>query len=122
MCSWNLGALSLGIVLERKALATALADFFAGASTAIAEGLTKDSANVSDPISLPEGMTLQIASARLAEMAAVVYESIGATNRVRRAARAGCAVWCRDLRDPRTREESRYPSAQRRASLSQSRP
>ena len=80
MCSWNLGALSLGIVLERKALATALADFFAGASTAIGEGLTKDPAKVSDPISLPEGVTLQIASARLAEMAAVVYASIGATN------------------------------------------
>lgn len=80
MYSWNLGALSLGIVLERKPLAIALADFFAGASTAIADGLTRDPANVSDPISLPEGVTLQIASTRLAEMASVVYEAIGATN------------------------------------------
>jgi hypothetical protein len=75
MCSWNLGALSLAIVLERRALAAALAEFFNGASMAIAQGLTADPAKVSDPIALPDGVSLRMASARLAEMAGIINEA-----------------------------------------------
>lgn len=78
MCSWNLGALSLEHVTERKPLAQGLAEFLDGAAAAIARSLTDDPAGVTGPIKLPDGMTQDVASAKLAAMAAVVWQAVNA--------------------------------------------
>jgi hypothetical protein len=78
MCPWNLSALALGLVHETKPLATALAEFFEGTSHEIAHGLTDDPAHVADPIELPDGVTQQMASTRLSEMAEIIQASIQA--------------------------------------------
>jgi hypothetical protein len=75
MCSWNLSALALEIVDETKPLSAALMEYFAEASAAISQGLTEDpSPAVDEPIKLP-GVTTEMASLRLAEMAAVIEEA-----------------------------------------------
>ena len=76
ICSWNLSALSLDLVHVRRALATALADFFDDAASSIARELTDDPAGVAGVIHLPDGVTQDRAARRLAEMAAVIREAI----------------------------------------------
>lgn len=78
VCSWNLGALSLYYVTERRPLAQGLAEFLDGASAAIARSLTDDPAGVAGQIKLPDGMTQDVASAKLAAMAAVVWQAVNA--------------------------------------------
>lgn len=75
ICSWNLSALSLDLVDERRALATALADFFDRVANSIARQLTDDPAGVAGPIQLPDGVSQEQAARRLAEMAAAVWEA-----------------------------------------------
>ena len=76
MCSWNLSALALEIVEEVRPISDALLEFFAQASAEIARGLTEDPSPVVDePINLPDDVTLEGASRRLAEMAAVIEEA-----------------------------------------------
>jgi hypothetical protein len=76
MCSWNLSALSLDLVSERKPLAHGLAELLHGASLAIASSLTDDPAGVAGPIKLPDGMTQETAAAKLAAMADAVSEAV----------------------------------------------
>lgn len=79
MCSWNLSALALELVEEPAPLAEGLAALFAGASSEIGIGLTEDPSPVIDePIELPEGVTLDMASRRLEEMANVVEAALAA--------------------------------------------
>jgi hypothetical protein len=73
MCSWNLSALALDYFEEVTSLSEGLEGFFTHAAQEIAVRLTEDPSDVvTDPIKLPEGVTQEQASARLAEMAAVV--------------------------------------------------
>jgi hypothetical protein len=73
MCSWNLSALALEYFETATTLSEGLEGFLADASEQIAHGLTEDPSDViEDPIKLPKGVTQEQASARLAEMAAVV--------------------------------------------------
>jgi hypothetical protein len=73
MCSWNLSALALEIVDDLAPTADGLACFFEAASNHIRHGLTLDpSPVVQEPIGLPEGVSLQLASQRLGEMAGIV--------------------------------------------------
>jgi hypothetical protein len=78
MCSWNLSALSLDLVEERKPLALGFAELLVGASTSIATGLTDDPARVAGPIQLPNGLTQEVSAARLGEMASVVKQALTA--------------------------------------------
>jgi hypothetical protein len=76
MCSWNLSALALDVVDEIRPISEALMEFFAESSAEIAEGLTTDpSPIVEEPIKLPDGVTLDMASRRLAEMAWVIDQA-----------------------------------------------
>ncbi len=73
VCSWNRSALALEYFEEVTTLSEGLERFLAYASDQIALILTPDPSDViTDPIKLPKGVTQQQASARLAEMAAVV--------------------------------------------------
>lgn len=73
MCSWNLSALALEFFEEVTSLSDGLEGFFTYASQQIAKHLTEDPSDaITDPIKLPQGVTQEQASARLAEMAAVV--------------------------------------------------
>lgn len=73
MCSWNLSALALAYFDEVSTLSEGLERFLTYASEQIALSLTSDPSDViTDPIKLPKGVTQEQASARLAEMAAVV--------------------------------------------------
>jgi hypothetical protein len=76
ICSWNLSALSLDLVTERRPLAIGLAEFLQAASASIAAGLTDDPAGVAGPIELPKGVTQEMAARRLAEMADVVWQAV----------------------------------------------
>ncbi|HKN45982.1 MAG TPA: hypothetical protein VJW23_18880, partial [Propionibacteriaceae bacterium] len=79
MCSWNLSALALELVTETESIGVALRDFLCAAASSIAAGLTEDPAPaVLEPIKLPEGVTREMAATRLAEMAAVVEQALGA--------------------------------------------
>jgi hypothetical protein len=78
MCSWNLSALALELIDEELPLGEALQRFLAGAAESIAAGLTDDpAAAVVEPIKLPEGVTQEMASARLGQMAVIVEEALG---------------------------------------------
>lgn len=82
MCSWNLSALALDLVDEPGPLAAALAEFFADAAESIVASLTEDpSPVVQEPIKLPDGVTLDMASRRLDEMAGIVMAALGARSR-----------------------------------------
>lgn len=82
MCPWNLSALALDSVQEVDSLAEGLRAFFADASDQIAHGLTEDpSPVVQEPIKLPEGVSLEMASRRLAAMSAVVQAALDALSR-----------------------------------------
>jgi hypothetical protein len=73
MCSWNLSALALEFFGEVTSLSVGLEGFFTYASEQIAAHLTEDPSDaITDPIKLPQGVTQEQASARLAEMAAAV--------------------------------------------------
>jgi len=79
MCSWNLSALALELITETDPLGSALHSFLTRASASIGAGLTEDpAAAVVQPIALPDGVTRQMASQRLAEMAAVVQRAVAA--------------------------------------------
>jgi hypothetical protein len=80
MCSWNISALALELVGDAEdSLGDALATFLWSASDSIAAGLTEDpSPAISDPIKLPDGVTRDVAAARLAEMASVVTAAVDA--------------------------------------------
>lgn len=82
MCSWNLSALALEYFEasdDMRSLGTALRDFFAFASASIRRALTEDPSDaIPDPINLPEGVTQELASRRLAEMSDVVEEALQA--------------------------------------------
>jgi hypothetical protein len=84
MCSWNLSALALDVVADDQPIGTALAEFLAEAATSIAGGLTDDpSSVVEEPIKLPMGVTCEVASQRLGEMAAVVVAALDARTKGR---------------------------------------
>lgn len=72
MCSWNLSALALRHVTERRPLASAVAEALACAAASIARGLTDDPAGVAGPIALPDGATQAGTAQRLQEMASIV--------------------------------------------------
>jgi hypothetical protein len=76
VCSWNLSALSLDLILERKPLARGLAELLDGSATAISASLTEDPAGVAGPIALPDGMSQEAAAAKLAAMAASVWQAV----------------------------------------------
>jgi hypothetical protein len=82
MCSWNLSALALEQIEEEGPIAATLHDFLAGAARSIAAGLTEDPAPaVVEPIKLPEGVTREMASARLEQMAAIVERAMSASSK-----------------------------------------
>jgi hypothetical protein len=82
MCSWNLSALGLELVVDEPPIAAALGDLLAEASASIATGLTADpSPMVEEPISLPSGVTCQQASERLSEMASIVAAAMNARSK-----------------------------------------
>jgi hypothetical protein len=76
MCSWNISALALDLVDEVKPIGVALMEFLDGAAREISQGLTDDPARVSDPISLPDGVTNEASAMRLAAMSGVVREAL----------------------------------------------
>lgn len=80
MCSWNVSAIALSRVDTRGPLASSLAAFLTALSHDIAAGLTDDPAHVAGPISLPDGMTNELAASRLQEMANVVARVSEAAN------------------------------------------
>jgi hypothetical protein len=76
LISWNIEALALYHVQESApTLIDGLAEFLALAATSIAHGPTPDPANVSPPIKLPEGITRDQASRRLAFFASCAEEA-----------------------------------------------
>lgn len=80
MCSWNISALALECVESNLPLSVGLQGLFTHLSARIAEGPTEDPAGVSDPIRLPDGMSHEEASQRLASMAQVVALAQQATS------------------------------------------
>lgn len=79
VCSWNLSALALELVTETGPIGVSLRDFLRGAGASIAAGLTEDPAPaVVEPIKLPEGVSREMTSTRLEEMAAIVERALGA--------------------------------------------
>jgi hypothetical protein len=79
MCSWNLSALGLVLIAETGPVTESLAGYLREAAQEIAVRLTEDPAEaVEDPIKLPDGVTQEMASARLDEMADVVEEAVHA--------------------------------------------
>lgn len=78
MCSFNVEALALDLVIETAPIAAALGDFLIASSCDIAASLTDDPARVSGPIKLPDGITRQIASRRLEELGIIVAASLNA--------------------------------------------
>jgi hypothetical protein len=78
----SLSALALELVDEVESIAEGLSAFLSAASDRIANGLTDDPSPVVDePIKLPEGVSLKMASQRLAAMAAVVQGALDALSR-----------------------------------------
>jgi hypothetical protein len=79
ICSWNLSALALELVTETAPIGVSLRDFLRGAASSMAAGLTEDPAPaVLEPIKLPDGVSREMAAARLEEMAAIVEQALGA--------------------------------------------
>jgi hypothetical protein len=82
MCSWNLSALGLEIVEEVRTPSEGLLNYLAGSAISIAGGLTEDPAEaVEEPIALPEGVTCEMAAARLTEMATIVEAARAAASK-----------------------------------------
>ena len=82
MCSFNIEALALEhVITVRPTFAESLETLFAGAAASIAKELTPDPAGVSKPIKLPEGVTRDAASRRLAFFDACVAEARAASTR-----------------------------------------
>ncbi len=82
MCSWNLSALALELVTEAGPIGVSLYDFLSGASASISAGLTEDPAPaVVEPIKLPEGISQEMASRRLREMAGVVERTLSQSSK-----------------------------------------
>lgn len=82
MHSWNLSALGLELIQETGSITEAFASFLRGAAEEIALGLTEDPAEaVEEPIALPDGVMNEMVSARLHEMADVVYAALEASSR-----------------------------------------
>jgi hypothetical protein len=106
MCSWNISALSLDLVESRVPLATALAEFFEGASAAIGRELTDDPAHVAGPIPLPDGVTQAMAARRLAEMAQVVWAAVGSHSEFE-AERILSALFGTEIDEVRASEQAR---------------
>jgi hypothetical protein len=83
MCSFNIEALTLEhVVTVRATLAESLEVLFGGAAVSIKKELTPDPADVSKPIKLPEGVTRDAASRRLAFFAVCVQEARSASTAV----------------------------------------
>lgn len=80
MCSFNIEALALQLITETEPIAPALTDFLLAAANEIASRLTDDPAGVSGPIKLPDGITQEKASHRLAELGHAVAASLDATS------------------------------------------
>lgn len=119
LCSWNVSALALEAVEAPGDLATGLADLFAYASESIAAGLTNDpSPVVEEPIALPDGITREMAAARLREMADIVH----AANRARSAPGAReelAALFGDEIKAIREREREGLNAALRRGAGAQ---
>jgi hypothetical protein len=82
MCSWNISALGLELIEETATLAIGLATFLDRAADSIEIALTEDpSPVIEDAIPLPDGVTNARAATRLREMAAIVWEAVGATSK-----------------------------------------
>lgn len=82
MCSWNLSALALDAVEDTWPIGTALAGFFGDAAVSIGHGLTDDPSPVVEmPIALPKGVTCEMASERLGQMAAIVAGALDARSK-----------------------------------------
>ncbi len=82
MCSWNLSALALELIEEEGPLAATLHGFLIGSAKSIAAGLTEDPAPaVIEPLKLPEGVTQEMAAARLEQMAAIVERAMNASSK-----------------------------------------
>lgn len=82
MFSWNLSALALDLIRESQPPTEGLLAFLRGASGEIADGLTEDPAEaVEDPLKLPEGVSNEMASARLHEMGDIVDAALHASSR-----------------------------------------
>lgn len=78
MYSWNLSALALEVITQKRSLGDSLALFFGYAAHSIAKQLTNDpSPRVTEPLKLPDGVTQNEASARLWKM----HESVSEANR-----------------------------------------
>jgi hypothetical protein len=89
ICSWNLSALSLDAVDDRRPLASGLAEFLGSASVSVADRLTDDPAGVAGPIKLPDGVDQAMAARRLDEMASIVWQA--ANSRSEQGAQAALA-------------------------------
>jgi hypothetical protein len=82
MCSFNIEALALTYVMGLlPTLSESLELLFASASRSIEKALTPDPAGVSKPIKLPEGITREAASKRLAYFATCVKQAREAPTR-----------------------------------------
>lgn len=82
VCSWNLSALALDVVGGTRPIAEGLLGFLRDSATEIASALTEDPADaVEEPIRLPQGVTNEMASARLHEMADAVDAALRASSR-----------------------------------------
>lgn len=115
MCSWNLSALALDLVDDTQSITAGLLAFLRGGATEIAVGLTEDPADaVEEPIKLPQGVTNEMAAARLHEMADTVEAALRASSRG--GARAHLEeLFGAEIQAIRAREDSRMRSASRKA-------
>lgn len=81
MYSWNLSALALRSVDEVQGLGAGLVELFAFSAESISQSLTDDpSPVVEEPLKLPDGITNQMAAARLNEMSEVVRSAMEQTS------------------------------------------
>jgi hypothetical protein len=109
VCSWNLSALSLDLVTERRPIATALAAFLTDASNSIAVPLTNDPARVAGPIKLPDGVAQELAARRLAEFAEVVWAAVSSRSSAGAKAELGMLFEPEpELDEIRLREQGRF--------------
>jgi hypothetical protein len=115
MCSWNLSALALDLVEDTQSITEGLLAFLRDGASEIAAGLTEDPADaVEEPIKLPEGVTNDMAAARLHEMADTVEAALRASSRG--GARAHLEeLFGAEIQAIRSREESQLKRASRNA-------
>jgi hypothetical protein len=76
LCSWNISALALTHITVTGKLSESLAGFFDDMADSVEQGPTKDPADVSAPIKLPDGMTRERAVKRLRYFADRVAEAV----------------------------------------------